>query len=147
MQNYNNHTRTYKPHMYVFAPVTLILAIYSFYKFGTSTHTHPDVSGIWMVLGIALILILILSFMLRVHYALTLQNRIILQEMDFRYYRLTGQSMEEMNLNLTDAQIFALRFASDEELMQLTRAVQENNLTPDTIKRSIKTWKADHRRV
>lgn len=133
--------------MYVFAPITLILAIYSFYKFGTTFRAQPDVSGIWMVLRITLILILFLSFMLRVHYALTLQDRIIIQEMDFRYYRLTGKTLHESGLDLSDPQIFALRFASDDELKDLAGQAHSKSLKPDQIKKMIQTWKGDYRRV
>lgn len=147
MQNYKNHARTYGPHQYVFGPVTLVLAIFSFYKFGTTLRTQSDLSWLWFTAGVILILILLLSVMMRVHYALTLQNRIILLEMDFRYYRLTGKTLHESGLDLTDPQIYALRFASDEELEDLAAQAHAKNLKPNQIKKMIQSWQGDYRRV
>lgn len=147
MQNYKNHVRTYGLHQYVFGPVTLVLAIFSFYKFGATLRTQSDLSWLWFTAGVILILILLLSVMMRVHYALTLQNRIILLEMDFRYFRLTGKTLHESGLDLTDPQIYALRFASDGELEDLAVQAHAKNLKPDEIKRSIQDWKPDYNRV
>jgi hypothetical protein len=52
-------------------------------------------------------------------YALTLQNRIILNEMRIRYFHLTGKTFDEKEQNLKLGQIIALRFASDEEILGL----------------------------
>lgn len=45
------------------------------------------------------------------------------------------------------SQIIALRFASDEELKELTEKALKNNLKGDEIKKEIKKWKADFQRV
>ena len=44
----------------------------------------------------AIFLIIWVAFMMRQHYALTLQNRIIIDEVKFRYFRLTGKSIDEI---------------------------------------------------
>jgi len=85
--------------------------------------------------------------MLRQHYALGNQNRIIKMEMRFRYYVLTQQRFEPFEQRLTFGQIAALRFASDEELPGLLKRTLDENLSPDTIKQSIVNWQPDYMRV
>lgn len=102
---------------------------------------------IWMAISIVIFMIMWLSFMLRQHYALTLQDRLIIQEVKFRYFSLSGKRIETLNYPFTDSQLFALRFASDEELLDIVEATIKNNWTPKQIKENIKNWKADERRV
>jgi ABC-type transport system involved in cytochrome bd biosynthesis fused ATPase/permease subunit len=139
-QNYKNHLRWYAPHHFAFYPVLttlLSLAIYFFI-------THRA-KLIWLFLIVIIILFLWLSYMLRQHYALTLQNRLVKLEMNFRYYVLTQQRLEL--LSLTDPQIFALRFASDAELPALVQRALNEKLSAADIKKSIADWQADHQRV
>ena len=85
--------------------------------------------------------------MLRQHYALTLQNRIVRLELRYRYFTLTGKRLEEFEYKLTDDQIFALRFAPDNELLPLLEDALKNSLTGDAIKKAIVHWKGDYNRV
>jgi len=48
---------------------------------------------------------------------------------------------------LTMRQIIGLRFASDEEYIELAERAVKENLSEKEIKRSIKKWKADLYRV
>ena len=84
--------------------------------------------------------------MMRQHYALTLQNRIIRLEVAYRYFTLTGKRLEEQNL-LSDSQLFALRFASDEEFVALVEKAHNEQMSGLKIKKSIQNWKADNHRV
>lgn len=85
--------------------------------------------------------------MLRQHYALILQNRIVRLELRYRYFTLTGKRLEEFEYKLTDDQIFALRFAPDNELIQLIEDAVKNNLTGNAIKKAILHWRGDYNRV
>uniref|UniRef100_UPI004047D397 DUF6526 family protein n=1 Tax=Algoriphagus sp. TaxID=1872435 RepID=UPI004047D397 len=80
-------------------------------------------------------------------YALKLQNRIILNEMRNRYYHLTGKSFDEKERQLKLGQIIGLRFASDEELLNLMDQAIADKLTSKEIKRQIKNWRGDYIRV
>ena len=80
-------------------------------------------------------------------YALKLQNRIILNEMRNRYYHLTGKSFDEKERQLKLGQIIGLRFASDEELLNLMDRAIADKLTSKEIKRQIKNWRGDYIRV
>lgn len=142
-QNYNNHIRFYPPHHFVFYPVMMVLIVLCSYKFFNTTEDR----SLWGMITVLLLLVTWLSYMTRQHYALTLQNRIVLLEMRFRYHSLTNLSFNEIEQKLSFGQIAALRFASDEELQNLTQKAVEENLSPKVIKRSIKNWKADNNRV
>tara|TARA_R110002072_G_scaffold36005_2_gene106018 strand:- start:49626 stop:49829 length:204 start_codon:yes stop_codon:yes gene_type:complete len=64
-----------------------------------------------------------------------------------RYFHLTGSTFYDIEIQLTSAQIIALRFAGDDEILALIDKSIKENTTPKEIKKSIKNWKADHHRV
>ena len=143
LQNYSNHVRYYAPHHLIFYPVVMILfgvAIWFSFK-------YPDQAFLWYGMAVIVFLIGWLSFMLRQHYALNNQNRIVRLVMRLRYYQYTQQRLEVIESKLSFGQIAALRFASDEELVELVRRTLAEGLSADDIKRSIKTWLPDHMRA
>ncbi len=77
-------------------------------------------------------------------FALKAQDRAIRNEVNLRYYILTGKLPDE-KINLS--QILALRFAPDSELLELSSKALTENLNNSDIKKSIKNWKSDHDRV
>ena len=85
--------------------------------------------------------------MMRQHYALTLQNRIVRVEMRLRYFQITGNRFEPVEAKLSFGQIAALRFSSDEELLSLVENTLLHDLPPGEIKKQIVDWQADHMRV
>lgn len=88
-----------------------------------------------------------LSFMVRQHYGLKNQDRIIRGEVRYRYFVVTGERFELLESNLSNSQIFALRFASDQELKELVQKTVDQNLTSKEIKQSIQNWQADNWRL
>lgn len=114
---------------------------------GYKAVNEPRDPSLWIVLGIGFFTIAWLSYMLRQHYALTLQNRLVLTELRYRYFVITGTRLEPLETRLSDGQLFALRFAQDEELAALANKAATDKLTPNAIKKSIKNWKGDFRRV
>ena len=100
-----------------------------------------------MLLGIAFFILGWLSFMMRQHYALTNQNRIIRLEMRLRYFQLTGKRLDLLEDKLSFGQIAALRFAGDKELEDLLELTLQQHLSPVQIKEAIQDWQADHMRV
>jgi hypothetical protein len=142
-QNYSNHRKYYFPHHFIFYPVAGILIALSIY-FGIQNHERKTE---WYMIAAVVFLIGWLSFMMRQHYALVPQNRIIRLEMRLRYFQLYGKRFEPIEAKLRFRQIAALRFASDEELpLLLERTIQEN-LSARSIKKLISDWQADHMRV
>lgn len=85
--------------------------------------------------------------MLRQHYALGNQDRIVRLELRFRYYVLTGKRLEPLESNLSIRQMAALRFAPDEELPAMVERAIKENLSAPQIKKSIVHWLPDHMRV
>lgn len=142
-QNYNNHIRYYPPHHFVFYPVMIAMLIVAAYQ----AWSNEGERLLWIFLSAVVAVITWLAFMLRQHYALTLQNRIVIGELRYRYFVLTGQRLEPLEKELSEGQLFALRFAPDEELAPLIQKAIAENLSADAIKKSVQNWKADNRRV
>lgn len=141
-QSYKNHVRFHPMFHYILIPLALIIVI------GAIFNLVPRFRGgmeLWyaIVLLIASVALALVVVMTR-EYAKKVQDRVVRAEENFRHYVLTGK---QLDAGLKLSQIIALRFASDEEFVELcSRAVKEN-LSSDAIKKSIKAWKADFLRV
>jgi len=143
VQNYSNYTRYYIPHHFIFYPVVLTCAGFS----GNLIFHDEKEKLTWLAITGLFLLLAALSFMMRQHYALNNQNRIVRLEVYYRYFASTNKRLDTLENPLSFSQLAALRFASDEEFVALTeRAIQER-LSPDEIKKSIKNWKPDHMRA
>jgi len=142
-QNYANHIRWYPWHHYVFYPIVTALITITLI-FGIKDEANRM---LWMMFSVIIALITGLSLMLRQHYALINQNRIVRLELRFRYYVLTDKRFEVVENKLSSGQIYALRFAPDEELPGLVERALKENLSGDEIKRAIKNWLPDEMRV
>mgnify|MGYP003610682011 FL=1 len=142
MQSYKNHIRFYWPHHFVYYPVIMTFIAFSVYF----AFTKDDVL-IWSFISAIFVVLFCLAFMLRQHYVLTLQNRIVRLELRYRYLATTGQRLEEFEYKLKDSQLFALRLAPDSELQALTQRALAENLSGDAIKKAIQNWKGDYERV
>lgn len=143
IQNYKNHAKYYPFHHFVITPLTLIYLGFTVFKMDFNTSESTSLS-IYMLLG-AVILVL-LPLLARI-YALKTQDRIILMEMRQRYFHLTGKPFTSKENQLKLAQIIALRFASDEELMDLMEKAITQKMSPKEIKQQVKNWQGDYRRV
>ena len=146
-QNLKNHRKFYPLHHFVFYPVTLALLVFSVVKLWNNINVNSEFLTIWAVISAIIVLIIVLSLMLRQHYALGLQDRIIINEFKFRYFALTGNRLESLPYQFSDAQIFALRFSEDEDLIELINNTIENDWSSSEIKQNIKNWKADNKRI
>ncbi len=143
-QNYKNHIRFYPLHHFILYPVLAILTCIAGYQ---TIKAPGELQTIWLFITVILILIGGLSFILRQHYSLILQDRLVRLEMRHKYSMLTGKDFEPLETKLSISQIAALRFASDEELVPLVMKAVKENLSSSVIKENITSWKADHMRV
>lgn len=141
-QTLENHIRYYIPHHFVYYPIIILLGSLSIYFVFES-----EDKLIWAFIGAIFVILFCLAFMIRQHYALTLQNRIVRLELRYRYFSITGKRLENFEYRLKDEQLFALRFASDDELEDLTKKTIFANLSAIEIKKAITTWKGDYNRV
>ena len=139
-QSFSNHVRVHPLYHYFGVPVSLALvpaAIANlFFNFGLTA----------IILFIAVIILHLAIFLAR-DYAKKNQDRIIRMELRLRYYLLTNQRLEEVERQLSTGQLLALRFASDEELIQMVHNPETKEKTPQQIKQQIIHWSADLMRV
>jgi hypothetical protein len=142
-QNFQNHIRYYTAHHFVFYPMLLIALFASVVAY---SH-HPEQREVWIAIIAIFIFVGWSTFMMRQHYALGNQDRIIRLELRFRYYVITGKRLELLESNLSFGQLAALRFASDEELAALVERALNENLSARQIKSLIVHWLPDHMRV
>jgi hypothetical protein len=140
-QSYSNHIRYYYPHHFIFYPVVFVAAGVSSYFF------YEEQRLVWLAITGIFLLLAWLSFMVRQHYALVNQDRIVRLELRLRYYILTQQRLELVEQQLSFKKLAALRFASDEEFVPLLNRALKEKLSADEIKKSIEKWQADHMRV
>ncbi len=146
-QNLKNYRKYYPLHHFFVYPFSLILLIFSVYKVCTFINVNENLVCFWIVISAIIVLMIIVSFMLRQHYALGLQDRIIINEFKFRYFTLAGTRIESLSYHFSDSQIFALRFSQDDDLIELINKTIENDWSSSKIKQNIKNWKADNKRI
>jgi len=139
-QSYINHVRVHPMYHYFAVPFSLALIpvalVNTFFRF--------DLTSIVLALSSVL---LHLSLFLSRDYAKKNQDRIIRVELRLRYYMLTNQRLDELEGHFSTAQLLALRFCSDEELVEMVSNPTTKSKTPTQIKQSIIQWHADLMRV
>jgi hypothetical protein len=80
-------------------------------------------------------------------YPLKIQDRVIRLEERLRLQALAPVGFQKDLLRLSEDQLIGLRFASDDEVVELARRALEENLTRKQIKEQIKNWRADYWRI
>lgn len=140
--SYKDHIRQYPSHHFVYYPIIMALFSFSIYFIFTTEDFL-----IQAFISVIFVLLFCLAFMLRQHYAFTLQNRIVRLELRQRYFSITGKRLEDFEHQLNDDQLFALRFAPDNELLALIKKAMNENLSGTAIKKAINHWKGDYERV
>lgn len=136
-QNFKNHTKwvpLYHFVLFLLMLAGLILAIINLIK---------GISLLSVLLLILAISVVLGSFFTRI-FALRAQDRAIRAEESLRYFSMTGKLL---NPSLTIHQIIALRFASNDEFVELTAKALQSNMSAKEIKQAIQHWRADLYRV
>jgi hypothetical protein len=80
-------------------------------------------------------------------YAKKNQDRIIRAELRLRYFQLAGKDLQSVEDKISKDQLVSLRFADDQQFLELIARPDLAELTPLEIKKQIKTWKPDLMRV
>ena len=139
-QSFTNHVRIHPLYHYFAVPVSLALVP------AAVINLFIQVSLPSIILLLATILLHVAIYLVR-DYAKKNQDRIIRLELRLRYYVLTSQQLEEWERDLSTGQLLALRFASDEEFIEMIHNPATQSKTPEQIKRQIIQWNADLMRV
>jgi hypothetical protein len=143
-QSYPNH-RQYVPafHFLTFGILVLNLVWAVWRLFQGAGLPLPD--RVWaVVMAVALLL---LAWYTRV-FPLKVQDRVIRLEERLRLARLLPPDLATRISELRPGQLLALRFASDEEIPELTRAVLDEKIQGrEEIKKRIRQWRPDHLRA
>lgn len=142
-QNYENHKKFYPPHHFIYLPLLFILQIFGIWKI---FNDDPN-QLVWILFSVVIFLFIYLALMLRQHYALGNQNRIVRLEFKLRYFELFGKRSDEIENKLSFSQIAALRFAYDDEFKILLDKAIQQNISGDEIKKSITNWRPDNQRI
>ena len=139
-QNLKNHARFDPPFHFVLLIVflaNLIISIVYVVK-------HPCFYSAWfVVLSVAAILALLKMRL----YPLKVQDRVIRLEERLRLQALAPAEWHKQIDRLTEDQLIGLRFAADDEIVELAKQALEKNLNRKQIKERIKNWRADHWRI
>ena len=80
-------------------------------------------------------------------YPMKVQDRVIRLEERLRLQSLAPEEWHAQIYRLTEDQLIGLRFASDDEVVELAKQALEHNLTRKQIKERIKDWRPDNWRV
>lgn len=142
-QNFSNHSRIIPG--YHFAGGLLILLIFALSVLKFIRNYNSQLGGLLTpALFILISVALLLMFWYARVFALKAQDRAIRAEENLRYFAITGNLLDS---KLTLGQIIALRFAPNNELMDLAHKAVHEEMTAKQIKQAISHWKADYSRV
>lgn len=148
MANPTKNTRRFYPlHHYVVLPLTLLMVFYTIRRYAGVAGDDSEISRLWFSLALVTLLFFLALYMLRQHYALGLQDRVVRLEVRQRYFELTGQRLQPLESRLSLKQIIALRLAGDGELPALVEATARENLSPQDIQARITDFQFDPLRV
>lgn len=139
-QDFKHHGRFDPPYhfflTFVFIGNIIVATIYAAH--------HSCFDSWWLVL--ASVAAFIALFKLRL-YPLRVQDRVIRLEERLRLQALAPEQWHAQIYRLTEDQLIGLRFAADDEVVELAKQTLEQNLNRKQIKERIKSWRPDHWRV
>lgn len=141
-QNFKNHTRLVPMFHFVAFTAALFPLVITVIHF---INAVGDGSGrLHAAASVSLVLAVILGLWYSRVFALRAQDRAIRAEENFRHFLATGKPLDS---RITMRQIIGLRFADNDEFVELAKRAVEENLSEKQIKMAVKKWKADHHRA
>ncbi len=141
VQSYANHRRYLPILHFVIQPILIINVVVEILRL----NKYPTLYHVWLV--VVALALLIFTFIAR-SMALSAQNRTIRLEERLRLSTLLPEDQRARISDLTPAQLIGLRFASDEEVAELTQRCFAGELKGSgDVKRAVQSWRADHLRV
>ena len=139
-QNYANHAKFTPLYHFFLVPLGLVLLIWNAVNF---VRNPSPSSGLLllMMLAIAVVIYLVRIFPLGV------QDRIIRLEERLRLMAVLQEPLRSRIGELEDRQLIGLRFASESELPELVKRALDEKLGLDDIKKAVKDWRPDYKRI
>ena len=141
-QSYAKHVKFVPLYHYVLSGIILLTLVGSIVNLWKSWGDHERLYSASLIVAITVALVFLFIFART--FALGAQDRAIRAEENLRHFVLTGKLLDP---RLGIKQIVGLRFASDAEFVELARKAAAESMPQDTIKRSVKNWRADHDRI
>lgn len=139
-QNFKNHGRLDPPYHMVLAAVLAV----NFIIVVTFLVNHFNIYTSWLLILSIAVWIPVLKIRT---YPLKIQDRVIRLEERLRLQALAPSEWHAQIYKLTEDQLIGLRFASDDEVVELAKQALEHNLDRKQIKERIKSWRADDWRI
>ena len=140
LQSLKNHARFDPAYHLIILLVILVNLVFACYR----VYSQPGLlSGWYLVLSLAVIV----PYLRLRQYPLKVQDRIIRLEERLRLQALAPAEWHAQIYRLSEDQLIALRFAGDDEVVNLAKQALEEKLTRKQIKERIKNWRADNWRV
>jgi hypothetical protein len=140
-QNLKSHGRLDPPYHFVLFFILVANLIVSIVHL---VHHYRNFYCYWLV--VLSLAFFILYFKVRL-YPLKVQDRVIRLEERLRLQALAPAEWHSQIFRLTEDQLIGLRFAADDEVVELAKQALEHNLSRKQIKERIKDWRADNWRV
>jgi Family of unknown function (DUF6526) len=140
-QTYANHARFHPPFHYFLAPGSIVLLILTI----VNVVRHYDRFDAWILVLMGVLFVVAVP-LIRIN-PLRAQDRLIRLEERMRLEALLSAQLSARIGELTESQLIALRFASDDELPTLVEKVLAARMPAKDIKKAIVTWRADTFRV
>jgi hypothetical protein len=142
-QNLKNHGRLDPVFHFVLFSVLAANLVFAVFHLVRHWNEAPIASSWILVLSLAAFPALI---KLRT-YPLKVQDRVIRLEERLRLEALAPAEWRPQIVRLTEDQLIGLRFAADDELVELAKQALEQHLTRKQIKERINNWRPDDWRV
>jgi hypothetical protein len=139
-QSFKNHARFDPPFHFVLLFVFLANLVISIVYVVKHPGFYP---GWYVVLSVAAILALLKMRM----YPVKVQDRVIRLEERLRLQALAPSEWHSQIYRLSEDQLIGLRFAADDEVVELAKQALEHHLTRKQIKERINNWRGDYWRV
>jgi len=139
-QSIKNHGRLDPP----FHVVTFFILIVNLVVSIVYLAHHLSFYAAWLV--VLSVVVFVPFFKLRL-YPLKVQDRVIRLEERMRLQALAPSEWHTQIFRLSEDQLIGLRFAADDEVVELAKQALEHNLNRKQIKEHIKDWRPDNWRV
>jgi hypothetical protein len=142
-QNLKNHGR-YDPLVhFVLLPILVANLVFAVFHLIRHWATAPIASAWFLVLSLAVFI----PFTKLRSYPLRVQDRVIRLEERMRLQALAPAEWHTQIYRLTEDQLIGLRFAADDEVVELAKLALEGKLDRKQIKERIKSWRPDNWRI